>query len=104
MQLCSASYLHADLIEPLRHVHQLLLDLFAGPLGCLQASSQLLHLSLHQAHTPLLEAVLLPQLVMQSGVLVHLNLQILDETREINAVSFSNYSTYFMLRQIKLLL
>lgn len=85
----AATHVHVDLTEPLRGVHQLLLYLFAGPLGRLQASPQLLHLPLHEAQAPLLEAVLLPQLIVVTGVLVHLHLQILEERHTIIAVVFS---------------
>lgn len=78
-----ATDLHADLTEPLCGVHQLLLNLFPGPLGRLQASSQLLHLCLHEAQAALLEAVLLPQLLVLPRVLVHLHLQILDEEQDV---------------------
>lgn len=73
--------MHVDLTEPLCDIHQLLLYLFSGPLGSFQASSQLLHLPLHQTQAALLETVLLPQLVVLTGVLVHLHLQILEERR-----------------------
>lgn len=76
------TYLHADLTEPLRGVHQFLLNLFACPLGGLQRSPQLLHLPLHEAQSSLLQAVLLPQLVVLTGVLVHLHLQVLEKQNE----------------------
>lgn len=82
--LGAATHLHVDFTEPLCDVNQLLLDLLAGPLRRLQASSQLLHLRLHEAQTALLETVLLPQLIMLTGVLVHLHLQILHEERDQN--------------------
>ena len=95
----SATHLHVELTEPLCGVDQFLLDLFPGPLGRLQASSQLLHLSLHEAQPSLLEAVLLPQLVVLTGVLVHLHLQILGERRgreRITAVAFTNHMDFFL--------
>lgn len=73
-------YLDMELIVTLSDLHQLLLHEFAWALRGLQPTADLLHLRLEQAEAALLQAILLPQLIVMTGILVHLHLHILAVT------------------------
>ncbi|KAG9343014.1 hypothetical protein JZ751_015232 [Albula glossodonta] len=84
-------YLHVELIVTLGDLHQLLLNELAGALGGLQPAAHLLDFGLHQAEAPLLQAVLLPQLLVLTGVLVHLHLHVLQAAARGRASQPHNY-------------
>lgn len=75
------SYLDVDLVVSLCDIHHLLFQHLAGALAALQGWAHLLQLCLQQAQAPLLQVVLLPELLMLPGILVHLDLQILGDKK-----------------------
>ena len=79
VRVCECLYLHDELVEPLGGLHQVLLSELASALRGLQASADLLHLPVQQGETTFLQAVLLPQGLVLTAVLIHLHLQVLGE-------------------------
>ena len=77
----SCPHLDAELTVPLGDLRHLLLQQLAGALAALQGRVHLVQLRLQQAQAPLLQAALLPQLLVLPGVLVHLDLQVLGDER-----------------------